>query len=148
VVSSGSHALIFRPAQLVSQLVRPLHFSKEAPLEEQLSLPLLQRLDKPAVVPLQYVVRCRTYREAVRTAWELRRRKAMKHCKLAEEARLIAQHVSDYLNPDDKPKRRDLPAPRIADFEAVVGNTLVSQWLAARSSLTVLEEMQASREAA
>jgi hypothetical protein len=115
---------------------------------EQRELPLLQRVDKPAVAPLAYVVRCRTYREAVRTCWTLRRRRAMKVKTLAEEAGLTAQHVSDYLNHDDKPGRRDLPAERIADFEEVVGNTLVTQWLAARSSLTILEEMQATREAA
>jgi hypothetical protein len=117
-------------------------------MQDQRELPLLQRVDRPAVAPLQYVVRCRSYREAVRTSWTLRRRKAMKVKTLAEEAGLTAQHVSDYLNTDDRPGRRDLPADRIADFEEVVGNTLVTQWLAARSSLTILEEMQATREAA
>jgi hypothetical protein len=63
-------------------------------------------------------------------------------------AGLRAQLVSDYLNPDDKPERRDLPAERIHAFEAVCGNTLITQWLAARAKLTVLEEMQATRAAA
>lgn len=40
---------------------------------------------------------------------------------------------------------RDLPADAIARFESVVGNTVVSQWIASQSKLTVLEEMQASR---
>jgi hypothetical protein len=35
-----------------------------------------------------------------------------------------------------------------AAFEAVVGNSLVTQWVAAQQALTVLEEMQATRAAA
>jgi len=66
---------------------------------------------------------------------------------LAAEAGLYASHVSDFLNPDDKPSRRSLPAESIAAFEAVCGNSLVSQWLASRAHLTVLEELQASRAA-
>lgn len=94
------------------------------------------------------VSRCETYRDAVRTAWEIRRVKAMKKAMLASFADLTPQHVSDYLAEDDKPGRRDLPADAICRFESVVGNTLVSQWLARQSRLTVLEEMQATRAAA
>jgi hypothetical protein len=115
---------------------------------EQIALPLLGRVNGPSVAPLQYVVRCKTYREAVRMSWGLRRVHHMTQRSLACQAGLNPQHVTDYLNADDKPLRRNLPAERIADFEAVVGNTLVTQWLAARSSLTILEEMQATREAA
>jgi hypothetical protein len=63
---------------------------------------------------------------------------------LATEAKLYPQHVTDYLHEDDKPARRDLPADKVAAFEAVVGNSIVSQWLAAQSRLTVLEQVQAS----
>jgi hypothetical protein len=61
---------------------------------------------------------------------------------------MTVQHVSDYMHGDDKPTRRSLPAERLAAFEGFVGNSIVSQWLAARSRLTVLEEMQAERMAA
>jgi hypothetical protein len=115
---------------------------------EQLDLPLWGRVNGPSVAPLAYVVRCKTYREAVRMSWALRRVHHMTQQQLAAEAGLRAQLISDYLNPDDKPQRRDLPAERIAAFEAIVGNTLVTQWLAARAALTVLEEMQATRAAA
>jgi hypothetical protein len=89
-----------------------------------------------------------SYREAVRLAWNLRGLQQMTRQQLATEAQLTPQHVSDYLAPDDNAGRRDLPAEAISRFENVVGNTLVSQWLARQSKLTVLEEMQATRAAA
>lgn len=111
---------------------------------EQKQLPLMGRLDGPSVVPAKYVRLCKTYREAVRACWQLRRVTYMTFAQLAAEANLYHQHVSDYLNSDDKPGRRDLPADKITEFESVVGNTLVSQWLSHRAMLTVLEEMQAT----
>lgn len=115
---------------------------------QQQSLPLLGRLDRACVAPTQYVLMCKTYREAVRMCWGLRRVHHMTRRQLAHEAGLRPQFVSDYLHSDDKPTRRSLPADQIAAFEAVVGNTLVTQWVAAQQSLTVLEEMQATRAAA
>lgn len=116
---------------------------------EQLALPrLLGRLEGPSVCPSNIVSIPKTYREAVRTAWQLRRVKGMTQQLLAAVADLYPAHVSDYLNGDDKPSRRDLPADKIAAFETAIGNTLVSQWLANRSRLTILEELQATREAA
>lgn len=115
---------------------------------KQLTLPLMGRIDAPSVAPTPYVQQCMTYREAVRMCWALRRVKRMTFRQLAAEGGFYPQHVGDWLNPDDAPKRRDLPGDNVAAFESVVGNTLVSQWLAAQSQLTVLEEMQASRVAA
>jgi hypothetical protein len=109
----------------------------------QAPLPLIGRLDGPSVAAPHVVKACSTYREACRTAWALRRVRNMTQRGLAEQADLRPQLVTDYLNPDDKPSRKSLPAERIASFEAVVGNSLVSQWLAARARLTVLEELQA-----
>ena len=106
------------------------------------------RIDAPSAVPHQWVHSAKTYRQAVRLAWQLRRVKYMTKAQLAAEADLYPQHVSDYLAEDDKPSRRDLPAEAVARYEAAVGNTLVSQWLAWQSKLTVLEEMQATRMAA
>lgn len=80
--------------------------------------------------------------------WALRRVHHMTQRQLACEAGLRPQLISDYLNPDDRAQRRDLPADRIACFEGVVGNTLVSQWIASRVQLTVLEETIATRSAA
>lgn len=111
----------------------------------QLKLPLLGRLDGPSVVPSNYLKTIKTYRQAVRLCWALRRVHYMSQRQLAAEAGLTFQHVSDYLNDDDKPMRRDLPGARIAAFESVSGNTAISQWLASRSHLTVLEQMQADR---
>lgn len=114
----------------------------------QQQLPLLGRLDGPSVAPEQCVARAKTYREAVRLAWQLRRVHFMTRQQLASEAGLYPQHVTDYLHEDDHPKRRDLPAHHIHAFNVVVGNTLVSQWLAHLDGLTILEEMQATKAAA
>lgn len=122
-------------------------FSSRHPMD-QLEFPLLGRLDAPSTAPNQWVRMARNYRQAVRLSWKLRRVSSMTRQQLATEAELYPQHVTDYLHEDDKPQRRDLPADAIARFEAVVGNTLVSQWVAGRSKLTILEEMQASRQVA
>lgn len=114
----------------------------------QKELALIGRMDGPSAVSTSAVNAAKTYREAVRLAWQMRRVKEMTRSMLAALAELYAPHVTDYLNSDDKPSRRDLPADAIARFEAVVGNTLVSQWLAGKSGLTVLEEMQENRRAA
>lgn len=116
-------------------------------MEDQKELALLGRLDGPSVAPAWLVARCRTYREAVRMCYGLRRVRRMSHGLLAEMAGLYPQHVSDYLAADDKPKRRDLPGGRVQAFEAVCGNTLITQWHATRAGLTVLEEVQADRHA-
>lgn len=107
--------------------------------------PLMGRLDAPSVAPEQWVRMAKTYRQAVRLAWQLKRVHYMTRAQFAAEAHLYAQHVTDYLHEDDKPSRRDLPAEAIPRAEAVLGNTLISQWLAAQSKLTVLEEMTATR---
>jgi hypothetical protein len=113
---------------------------------EQIPLALLGRLDAPSVAPSDAVTRCRTYRDAVRFAWELRRVRNMTRRSLAEQAGPYAPHVTCYLSDDDS--RRALPADKLPAFEVVVGNTLCTQWLAAQAKLTVLEELQASRRVA
>lgn len=115
---------------------------------EQLQLPLMGRLDGPSIAPAHIVRACKSYREACRLAWSLRRVRNMTQRSLAEEAGLRPQLVTDYLNPDDRQDRKSLPAERIARFEVAVGNSVVSQWLAAQAQLTVLEELQAGRLAA
>lgn len=114
----------------------------------QKELPLLGRLDGPSVVPSSLLARARSYREAVRYCWTLRRARGLKPSDLGRDFGFTRQHVTDYLNADDQPTRRSLPAERIHDFEAICGNCFVTQWLAARQRLTVLEELQAERAAA
>lgn len=114
----------------------------------QREMPLLQRLEGAAIVPPSLLRLCRTYREAVRLCWTLRRAKGLLPADVARICGFVRQHVSDYLNADDKPGRRDLPPQGIKDFEDLMGNTAVTQWLASRQSLTVIEEMQAERLAA
>jgi predicted transcriptional regulator len=111
---------------------------------DQREFPLLVRAGAPSAAPYQWIRYAKTYRQAVRLAWKFRVDQGMSKATLASLAGLYPQHVTDYLHEDDKPKRRDLPADKVADFERVVGNSIVSQWLAAQSKLTVLEQVQAS----
>lgn len=115
---------------------------------DQLELRLLARMEGAAVVPPSLLQGITTYRQAVRLCWALRRVKGMRPADLAAHCGLVRQHVSDYLNPDDARGRRDLPAEAIEDVEDFCGNTAITQFLASRARLTVIEEMQAARHAA
>jgi hypothetical protein len=141
------HAFTFASPRPVTQPVIRLIFPREATMEEpsfeQLRLaPLLARLEGPSVVPVNLIRLATTYRQAVRLCWALRRVRNMTLRQLAAEAGLIHQHVGDYLNPDDRPGRRDLPGGAVEAFECIAGNTFISQWHAMRASLTVLEQFQ------
>lgn len=112
----------------------------------QMQLPLLCRLDAPAVVPPSAIAQCKTYRDAVRLCWNLRRVRNMTQARVAEEAGLYAPHVSCYLH--DGPRQRDLPGNAVRAFEWVCGNTAISQWHNVGAKLTVVEEMSLLRAAA
>lgn len=114
---------------------------------EQPQLRLLGRIDAPSVVPTSALVLIRTYRDAVRLCWALRRAKGLKPTDLGQYG-FTRQHVGDYLNVDDHPLRRSLPGNRIQEFEDLMGNTAITQWLAGKAQLTVLEELQAQRSTA
>ena len=135
------------PWKPVHQLVQGLDFFMEAPME-QTHFHLLGRVDAPSVVPPAALRLVRSYRDAVRLCWALRRAKGLKVSDRGREHGFTRQHVSDYLNQDDKPSRRSLPPARIGDFEDLCGNCAITQWLASRARLTVLEEIQAERLAA
>lgn len=95
------------------------------------------------VVPPEVVMGIRSYRHACRLAWKLRAVRNLTRRTLAEQTTLYTSHVSDYFSVHEH--RRELPARHIAAVERVLGNTVISQWLAQQSHLTVLEEMQAER---
>jgi len=145
----AEHAFSFVPPRLVTQPVIPLFFPSGPAMDEslQLEFPLLNRMDGPAIVPPHHLRIAKTYREAVRLCWQLRRVKGLTYRQLAAECELTHQHVGDYFNPDDKPKRRSLPGDAVAAVEAVLGNTAISQWHARNAHFTVLEEIQAGRAA-
>lgn len=111
-------------------------------------LPLLGGVVEPQrlVVPHEVVRKLETYRDACRLAWDLRRNRHLTMRTLAELANLYAPHVSEYFSA--RPDKRELPARHIAAVERVIGNTIISQWLAMRSELTVIEELQLQRRCA
>ena len=98
------------------------------------------------VVPPEIIKNLPTYRHAVRLAWKLRAIKNLTQRSLAEQAGLYTSHVSNYFSVAEH--KRELPAKYIAAVERVLGNAVISQWLAQQSNLTVLEELQAQRRAA
>lgn len=95
------------------------------------------------VVPAEIVMQLASYKHACRLAWKLRVIRNMTKRTLAELAGLYASHVTDYFSLHDN--KRELPARFIAVVEAILGNTVISQWVAQQSKLTVVEEIQASR---
>ncbi len=112
----------------------------------QLALPMLTYYEAPVMVDVAMVAAAATYRDAVRACWERRKRPNMTKRQLAEEVGCYASHITDYLSADDA--KRDLPARHIAEFECACGNRFISQWIARRSELTVLEEFVAQRKSA
>jgi hypothetical protein len=109
-------------------------------------LPLIGLLEpRRLVVPHEVVRAIPSYRHACRLAWKLRRLRNLTRRTLAEISGLYAPHVSDYFSVHEN--RRELPARCVAAVEGVLENTVISQWLAWQSRLTVLEELQADRAA-
>lgn len=122
--------------------------------EHTLDLPLLggvvqtQRL----VVPPEVIMGIKSYRHACRLAWKLRRTRITQH-QLGELCRgLYQSHISDYFSVHAVTRhgqpRRELPAKHIAEVERYLCNTVISQYQAQQSKLTVLEELQAARRVA
>ena len=94
----------------------------------------------------EVIVRIATWRQACRLAWKLRRVRNLTRRALAQQAGFYPPHVTDYFSQHES--RRELPARCVAPVERVLGNTVMSQWLAHQAQLTVLEELQALRRAA
>jgi hypothetical protein len=115
--------------------------------QEQLRLPLITYYVGPQLVDLQKVRDCRSYREAVRTCWNLRTRRNMTQARAAEECGAYPSHFSDYIADGATGNKRDLPAKIVNDFEIAMGNRFVSQWLAMQAGLTILEQYLQRRAA-
>jgi hypothetical protein len=101
----------------------------------------------PQMLPDEEVSKCKTYREAVRLSWAMRRDKGMTKRTLGERLGAHAPHVTDYLHNDDDPSRRDLPAKHFGKWACVTGNWGVHQWLeldAQRKFVEAMKERQAA----
>ncbi|WP_258257479.1 helix-turn-helix transcriptional regulator [Burkholderia sp. EMB26] len=100
-------------------------------------------------VPQESIAECSSFRDAVCLAWEQRAERGMTQRTLAERLDVPASHLSNMLNRDPLDRhgraRQDLPARLIADFERVVGNRAVSQFLARMAMLTLMEEVIQTR---
>lgn len=106
-------------------------------------------LRKAEFLPDDLIDACQSFREVVWLSWELRKRRGLTKAALAVECGLYASHVTQFVNQqplDKKGKRRaDLPASKVAAFEASVGNRGVSQYLCRVGQLTLMEEVIAKR---
>jgi hypothetical protein len=96
-------------------------------------------------LPREAIAACATFRDAVLLGWKHRARSGMTQRTLAELLDVKPSHMSNMLNREavdrhGKP-RQDLPARLVADFERVVGNRAVSQWLTRMAMLTLMEEV-------
>lgn len=101
----------------------------------------------PEWLPASEIARCKTYREAVRLSWAHRRVKGMTKQVLSSLIEAYPSHVTDYLNGDDLPSRRDLPAKSLNSWASAVGNWGVQQWMAQQAELHFMEEMIQRRAA-
>jgi len=104
----------------------------------------IERGELPALVIPRLLERARTYRQAVRWCWRLRRPTGLLLSDVGKEYRFVRPHLTDYVKRDDRSHRRDLPAKRIPDFEAACGNAFVSQWIAMQAGLSPLQAERAA----
>lgn len=99
------------------------------------------------VIPPEAVRGLKTWRHACRLAWRLRNPRNLTQRQLvAAVPGLYASHVSDYFSAN--PARRELPARWVGPVQAVLGNLVMSQWLAMDQDTTLIEELQYIRRAA
>jgi len=146
------HALSFVFLQPVQQPVQPFDLTKGPALIEtelQREFPLFARIEGPHIVPVELMRHAKNYRQSVRLCLILarHRRPGIRIADIAAECGLTRQHVTDYFHEDDKPQRRSLPADSVRLVEAFLGNSAISQWHADAAKFTVLEVLQARRQA-
>ncbi|WP_148311795.1 XRE family transcriptional regulator [Paraburkholderia xenovorans] len=120
---------------------------------ENKSLPMVGgAVDGPSFVPEEKIALCKTFRDAVRLSWSLRRTRGMSKKTLSELCGFHAPHATDYLHDTDYDaagrKRRSLPPDSIKDFEAVVGNRAITQYMVHQVRLTLMEALLEQRKAA
>src|SRR5258708_4347130 len=97
------------------------------------------------VVPPEVVMGIKSWRHACRLAWKLRNPRITQRTLAELVPALYQSHVSEYFS--IHAHKRELPAKHVGAVSLVLGNTVMAQYLAQQSQLTVLEEMQAARRA-
>jgi hypothetical protein len=116
--------------------------------DRTLPLPLLggvvQR--QHLVVPPEVVMSLKSWRHACRLAWKLRHPRITQRVLAELVPGLYQSHVSDYFAV--RADRREMPAKHVGSVEAVIGNSVMTQWLCQQGKLTPLEEMQVARRRA
>lgn len=113
--------------------------------DQQLQLKLMGRVDGPALVPQGVIMQVKSYRAAVVLCWIHRRVQGMTKASLCEQTGMRPCHVSQYLSLAEYDKHgaemREMPAKYLPAFEALMGNTFPSQWLATQSKILIVEAL-------
>lgn len=95
-------------------------------------------------LPRELIEQCATYREACALAWKHRTFPGMTVTYLGGVCDLYQQHLSDYFHPDERDEkgriRRKLPAEKIGDVQAQIGNAAIAQWIARDMGMRLVEE--------
>jgi len=110
-----------------------------------LPLGLVEVRARRLVLPAAAVMGLKSWRRACRLAWKLRNPRITQRT-FAELTGCYASHVSDYFS--IHADRRELPARHVGAACAVLGNTVLIQYLAQQGAVTLLEEIQVARSAA
>ena len=117
----------------------------------QREMPFLESLPKASYVRDAVVTGWETYRDAVLWCWANRSRNSRDEigdqAMFARAADMHSPHVSRCVRPCSKAPM-DLPPDYLAAFEAFTGWRGVSQYLARRGQLTLMEQVIAQRAAA
>ncbi|MDE4924343.1 helix-turn-helix transcriptional regulator [Ralstonia insidiosa] len=102
-------------------------------------------------LPQNEIAACQSWRDACVLAWRNRAHQGMTQQMLAALAGLHAQHMSDYFHPEalhaKGTTRRQLPVDKIKEVERVLGNHVLTQYVAHLGMLTIMEAVIAERTA-
>ena len=118
---------------------------------KQREIPIMNTVETPKYAPADVVAKFQTYRDAVVWCWANRpchgMREDMDQALCAKTIGLHVPHMSRCVNPSSKSPMQ-LNPDYLDAFETYTGWKAASQWIAAKSHMTVLEQVIAERNAA
>ena len=110
----------------------------------QREIPIMSEVTPPQFAPASVIESFTSYRDAVIWCWENRpchgMKEALDQALCAKVIGLYAPHMSRCLNRNSKAPMK-LDPDYLRDFEAYTGWKAASQFIAARSCMTILEQV-------
>ncbi|MGF7131945.1 hypothetical protein P3T40_003428 [Paraburkholderia sp. EB58] len=95
------------------------------------------RMPEPNPLPDELIADCRSFRDAVYLAWEMRSTRNMTRAALAERVGIHPPHITEVLSAGESKGKRSLHPEQIDDFEWAVGNRAVTQYLVRKAGLVL-----------